>query len=145
MAYRLIPTVKNSLISLLFSEETADVVEECRRLAQSGGGRGSTDAGTKITSVSMFSTSRSIAALNRWRITGGKGKNKSENRSVGGPRLSCDSQDPDTHNEITYVPTSALNAAIAEDHRSGNGKGALEEDKSNTEYEDEEKVKICLK
>ena len=114
------------------------MVEECRRLA--GGGRGSTDAGTKMTSVSMFSTTRSIAALNRWRIKGVKEKDNSDNRSGRGPRHSCDSQDPDTHNEITYVPTSALNAAMAEDHRGGNGKGTLEEDKSNTEYDDEEKV-----
>ena len=119
-------------IFFYYSEETADLVEACRK------GRGSTDGGTtKMTSVSMFSTTRSIAALNRWRIAGGKGKDKSEKR----PRaVSCDSQDADAHNEITYVPTSALNAAMAEDHKSGTGKGTLDEDKSNAEYDDEEKV-----
>ena len=121
-----------------FSDETADMVEESRKFE---GGRGSTDAGTtKMTGVSMFSTSRSITALNRWRISGGKGKDKSESKSGGGPRLSCDSQDPDGHNEITYVPTSALNAAMAEEHKSGTSRGTLDEDKSNTEYDDDEKV-----
>ena len=126
------------MLSFFSSDETADIVEESRKFE---GGRGSTDAGTtKMTGVSMFSTSRSITALNRWRISGGKGKCKSESKSGGGPRLSCDSQDPDGHNEITYVPTSALNAAMAEDHKSGTSRGTLDEDKSNIEYDDDEKV-----
>ena len=134
--------VKDKLhMFFIYSEETADMVDECRKLGGGKGARGSTDGGTeKMTSVSMFSTTRSIAALNRWRIAGGKGKDQSDKRQGAVPRLSCDSQDADTHNEITYVPTSALNAAMAEDHKSGNGKRTVEEDKTNAEYDAEEKV-----
>ena len=131
------------LFFILYSEETADMVEECRRLGGGKGTRGSTDGGTeKITTLSVLSSGRSIAALNRWRIAGGKGKNRPRKMSGAAPRLSCDSQQPDAHNEITYVPTSALKSAMAEDQKNGSGRGTLEEDKCNTAYDEKEKVVI---
>ena len=88
----------------------------------------------------MFSTSRSIAALNRWRISGGKGKTRPRKMSGAAPTLSCDSQQPDAHNEITYVPTSALKSAMAEDQKNGSGRGTMEENNCPGECDEEEKV-----
>ena len=119
------------------------MVEECRRLEGGKRVRGSTDVGTeKITTLSVLSTGRSIAALNRWRIGGGKGKNQPRKMSGAAPRLSCDSQQPDAHNEITYVPTSALKSAMAVDQKNGPGRRGLEDDKCNTDYDEEEKVEF---
>ena len=112
------------------------MVDECGRLAGSKGARGSTDGGA----LSMFSTGRSLAVLNRWRIAGGKGKNRPRTMSGAAPRLSCDSQQPDAHNEITYVPTSALKSAMEVDQKNGSGRGAIEEDTCNDEYDEDEKV-----
>ena len=119
------------------------MVEDCRRLGGGKGARGSTDGGNgKITTLSMLSTGRSMAALNRWRTAGGKGKNRPRKMSGAAPRLSCDSQQPDTHNEITYVPTSALKSAMEVDQKNGSGRGTLEKDKCNTENDEDEKVVI---
>ena len=127
----------------LYSEETADVVDECRRLAGTGGkgARRNSGRGTdKISTISMLSSTRSIAALNRWRIAGGKGKCKPRQMPGTAPRLSCDSQQQDTHNEITYVPTSALKSAMAEEQKNGSGGGTLEEENCRNEYDEEDKV-----
>ena len=130
-----------SISFIFYSDElpTADM-EECRRLAGGKGVRGS--GNEKTTTFSMLSSGRSMAALNRWRIAGGKGKNCPRKMSGAAPRLSCDSQQPDAHNEITYVPTSALKSAMAVDQKNGSGRGTLEEDKCNTEYDEDEKVVI---
>ena len=106
---------------------------ECRRHA--GGTQ-------KITSISMLSTSRSIAAMTRWRVSMGKGKKGTRKMSdTGTPRrISCESQQLEAHNEITYVPTSALKSAMAEDQKNGPGRGTLDEDKSIEELDEEERV-----
>ena len=115
----------------VFSDETADMAEECRRRA--------TDSGAeKVTTISMLSTSRSIAAFNRWRIKGDKGSK----RDGTGAQLSCDSQQPDSPNEITYVPTSALKSAMAADQKNGSGRRASQKDETFTEYDEGEKVSI---
>ena len=115
----------------VYSDETADMAEECRRRA--------TDSGAeKVTTISMLSTSRSIAAFNRWRIKGDKGSK----RAGAGTQLSCDSQQPDSPNEITYVPTSALKSAMAADQKNGSGRRASHKDETFTEYDEGEKVSI---
>ena len=103
---------------------------ECRRHA--GGTQ-------KITSISMLSTSRSIAAMTRWRVSMGKGKKGTRKMSDTTPRrISCESQQLEAHNEITYVPTSALKSAMAEDQKNGPGRGTLDEDKSIEELDEED-------
>ena len=109
---------------------------ECRRHA--GGTQ-------KITSISMLSTSRSIAAMTRWRVSMGKGKKGTRKMSDTTPRrISCESQQLEAHNEITYVPTSALKSAMAEDQKNGPGRGTLDEDKSIEELDEEERVSKIL-
>ena len=119
------------------------MADECRRLAGSGGkggGRTSDRGGDKISTISMLSNARSIVAINRWRIGGNKAQNKSKQMSQTAPRLSCDSQQPDGHNEITYVPTSALKSAMAVDRKNGAGGENMDEGQYENEHNEEDKV-----
>lgn len=116
------------LFLFIYSDETADVVNDVKGTRRSSG----------IATISMLSSTRSMTALNRWRMRGGKSKSKSSKIPGTAPRLSCDSQQQDTHNEITYVPTSALKSAMAEERKNG----TLEEESCRNECDEEDKVSI---